>query len=439
VNRSRLWLLLLLGIALPAYPAALTTPSTDGPVVSMITLHDTLQPARARAFVHEVAAANQNGCTAILVNLSTPGGMSSAVDTMVTAIRSSHVPVIVWTGVEQTRVGGQGLRLIAEADLVYMGQSTYLSPLWADPPRGLKASERSLGSQQLLTQLSESTRYRGRALPVLIDLSSGGRWLNPMEAAEAGLIDAPVVRVEDVVNLANGRMVTRGGKTFRLVLQGAQIRRFTTEGENFLLLSLMNPNLDVLLLTLGLLLIYLEINTPGIVIPGAAGLLLVLLTMFALGSLPVRGLGMSLCGLALALLILESKLHARGILATCGIIALIGGLGTLVAGPIPQLQVAWGTAIGAGIGFGGITAALMVLASEAKRAKVKTGAEAMLGWLAVAQTPLAPAGRILVRGELWNARLTSNDTTVAAGERVKVLRADGLTLEVAAVPLSQSS
>ena len=81
----------------------------------------------------------------------------------------------------------------------------------------------------------------------------------------------------------------------------------------------------------------------------------------------------------------------------------------------------------------------MILGMESRRAKVKTGSDAMLGWLATAHTELAPEGQILVRGELWRAKLSSTDSFVAAGERVKVLRADGLTLEVAAVPLTQSA
>ena len=363
---SRLWLLLLAWITLPI--CAAVRPGTQPSFVTVITLHDTLQPARARAFTHEITAANEDGAAAIVINLSTPGGMPSATDTMVMAIRHSGVPVIVWTGLERSRVGGQGLRLIAEADAAYMGKYTYLSPLWADVPR-LNAEERSQGSQQLLAQLSAAPRYRGRNVPALAELASGVHWFSPAEATQAGLVDDASESVPDVLRLVSGRTVTRGGKTFQLALQGAQLHPITSEGENFLLLSLMNPNLDVLLLTLGLLLIYLEINTPGIVVPGAAGLLLVLLTMFALGSLPVRGLGIGLCVLALVFMILEARLPLRGAFATAGIASLIVGLGTLVAGPIPQLQVAWGTAIGAGIGFGGITAALMVLGGEAKRAK----------------------------------------------------------------------
>ena len=99
----------------------------------------------------------------------------------------------------------------------------------------------------------------------------------------------------------------------------------------------------------------------------------------------------------------------------------------------------WGTAIGAGIGFGGVTGGLLLLGLKARRAKVRTGAEAMLGWLAVTQTPLAPEGEILVRGELWRARLSGADAFLPAGESVKVERALGAVLEVAPLPNLQGN
>jgi membrane-bound serine protease (ClpP class) len=439
MNRFRLCLALLttfLG-TLPANATAAADPQQG--FVALITVHDTLQPVRARSFAHDIAAANRSGATAILVNFSTPGGMASATDTMVGAIRTSHAPVIVWAGLEQSRIGGEGLRLLQEADVALMSDTTHLSPLWTNPPRGLTAAQRDAGSRALAAQLSAAVAQHHRNPAAVQNLAYGQHWLNSAEALQAGIIDGVNNKMETVLQAASGHMVTRDGKTFPLELQGLPFHQQTTEGEDLLLLSLMNPNLDVLLLALGLLLIYLEINTPGIVVPGATGVLLMLITAFALGSLPVSKGAIALCVLALILMVAEARFRTRGFFAAAGILALIVGLGTLVSGPIAELQVAWKTAIGAGIGFGGVTVTLMILGMEAKRTKVKTGADAMLGWLAVAQTPLAPTGRILVRGELWDARLTTQDASVAAGDKVKVLRIDGTTLEVTAVPLTHSA
>ncbi len=409
----------------------------QAPRVLQIGVHGTLQGESASIFQREMNRANQEHFDAVLVNLSTPGGMPDAADAMVAAIRNSRVPVIVWAGLPQTRVAGVGLRLLAEADVALLNHETFLSPLWAQRPHGLTAAARASGSQRLLAALNAAAVSRGRNPAANTDLATGTHWLSAGEALRLNFVDGIADKSPDALRLASGRTIPRLGHA--LQLNGARLDIATIKPQEKLLLTLMDPDLSILLLTLGLLLIYLEINTPGTVVPGAAGVLLVLLAAYALLMLPLSASGILLCMVAALLLLLEAGFHTRGALAVAGILSLIAGLGTLVQGPLPQLQVSWRTAIGAGIGFGGVTAALIVLGIEARRAKTKTGAEAMLGWLAVAHTALAPEGQILVRGELWRARLTSHDSYVPAGERVKVLRADGMTLEVTAVPVAATA
>ncbi len=409
------------------------------PAVLQIDLHDTLQKERAFVFDRGLERANEDGFAAVLVNLSTPGGTSADTDMMVAAMRRSHVPIIVWAGASQTRVSGEGLRLIAEADVALMHPATYLTPLWTERPHGISTAARSKSSLRLAVELSAANAVHGRSDAAVEELSSGIHWFTAAEALQAGFIDGIAARPADALRLADGRTVRRDGASMTLRLAGAHVTVAGVKPQEELLLALMNPDLSVLLLTLGLLLIYLEVNTPGTVIPGAAGVLLVLLAVYALHMLPLSTPGVLLCLGSVLLLLLEARFATHGLLATAGVLCLVLGLAVLVDGPLPQLQVAWGTAIGAGIGFGGVTATLMILGMESRRAKTKTGSEAMLGWLAISQTELKPEGQILVRGELWRARLTSSDSFLAAGERVKVLRADGLTLEVAAVPLTQSA
>lgn len=424
-------------IAIAMFVGALS--ASAQPAVLQVDLHDTLQRERAFVFNRALERANQEGYAAVLVDLSTPGGASADTDEMIQGMRHSRVPVIVWAGPSQTRISGEGLRLLAEADVAVMHPETYLTPLWTERPHGLSREKRSSGSQRLLNELSIATAAHGRSDAAVEELSSGIHWFTGPEALGAGFIDGIASEPSNALRVAEGRVVRRNGQTMPLHLAGAHIAVAGTKPQELLLLTLMNPDLSVLLLTLGLLLIYLEVNTPGTVVPGAAGVLLVLLAVFALHMLPLSGIGILLCLAAALLLLLEARYSTHGLMAAAGILCLVAGLGTLVNGSVPQLQVAWGTAVGTGIGFGGVTATLMILGMESRRAKEKTGSDAMLGWLAITHTELAPEGQILVRGELWRARLTSTDSFVPAGERVKVLRADGLTLEVAAVPLTQST
>ncbi|MEZ2348420.1 nodulation protein NfeD [Terriglobus sp. RCC_193] len=418
--------------------AAQPTKPTPPPLVVGIDFHDTLQPASAEVFVNAVRRANRLHAAAILVNLSSPGGMSVSADRMTAAMRSSQTPIIVWLGTGDSRVSGEALRLVAEADVVLMNKSSFLTPLWTETPRRQRPVDRSTGSQQLTVALADALRRHGRRLDAVDELSSGIHWFNAVDAQPMGLIDGTAEKQADVLRFLRDTGYRKNGIHQKVDLTHAHVEYDRPSPQTDLLLALMNPNLCVLLLTLGLLLIYLEINTPGVVVPGSAGVLLVLLAVYSLTRLPLTGTGVSLCVLAIALMVLEATTSRHGWFATAGVVCMVLGLGWLVNGPLPALQVSWGTAIGAGVGFGGVTAALMVLGLEARRSKVRTGSDAMLGWLAIAQTPLAPEGHILVRGELWRARLTSKDSAVAAGDHVKVLRADGMLLEVTAVPLASS-
>lgn len=407
-----------------------------GPRVIVIELHDTLQPVRADVFVNSLARANRLRAAAVVVDLSSPGGMQESVDRMVAAMRRSQVPIVVVAGPNASRVSGQALRLVAEADVALMGPDGYLTPLWSETPRHFTPEQRHAGSAQLTSSLADSLKQHHRRLDAVDELSGGAHWFHASEAVHMGFVDGIATKQTDIFRFLKDTGYIRNGEKKTLDLSSAHVEPDVTRPQTSVLLAMMNPNLSVLLLTLGLLLIYLEINTPGVVIPGVAGVLLVLLSIYALSRLPLTLHGAAFCVVAILLLALEAKMKRHGWLATVGVVCMVVGLAHLVDGPLPELQVSWGTALGAGLGFGGVTASLLVLGLEARRSKVRTGSDAMLGWLAVAQTPLAPEGHILVRGELWRARLTSKDGAVAAGGHVKVIRADGMLLEVSALPIA---
>ena len=194
----------------------------------------------------------------------------------------------------------------------------------------------------------------------------------------------------------------------------------------------MNPNIAVLILVLGGLLIYIEFNAPGTIVPGAFGTLLVLLALFALNLLPIHYASALLLVAAFALFLLELKFTSHGVLASAGIVCLIIGLLTLVDGPIPELRVHLGVALTTGLGFGLITFFLVRIAIQARRNKVLIAPDSIVGQLAVANDPLGPGnarpiGQIMVHGELWQAR---SDTPIAAGDHVRVTSRNGLLLSV---------
>lgn len=401
------------------------------PVVNIV-LHDTLQPLSAEALRNDLQQANAQHPAVILLDLSTPGGMPESAEAMATMIRTSATPVVIFPRQPGTQVAGEGLRLLVAGRAAVMHPETRLLPLTSLRRRlPFRRAGREAERAALADALASALQARGRHAETLRELLRANSGIAPKEALYAGLVDAVVTREDEVLRVFAGNNSQQAA-----ALADAHVVNLPMTPRQHLMRALMNPDLTVFLLTLGALLIFLEINTPGTILPGAAGVLLVLLSVYALLQMPLRWQGVLLLMLSVLLLLAETQFARGSAYGVGAVVALTLGLRLLVRGPIPELEVNWGTSIGAGLGFGGITAGLVLLGVRARRAKVRTGADAMLGWLAIAQTPLHPTGEVLVRGELWRAHLSAGNTFLAAGECVKVQGTDGTTLEVAPMTLN---
>jgi len=173
--------------------------------------------------------------------------------------------------------------------------------------------------------------------------------------------------------------------------------------------------------------LYIEFNHPGAVVPGTVGVVFILLALFALNLLPTRFAALVLILGAFTLFALEAKFATHGVLTIGGIVLLtLGGL-LLVDSPIPEMRVHLTTALAVSIPLGVITAFLMSIALRARRNKVVTGAQGLIGETGVAETALAPRGKVFVHGELWDAVAS---TAIPAGQTIVVRNLDGLTLSV---------
>ncbi len=429
------------GLATPVPLVEATSPGraqASRPLVVEVMLHDTLQAVSADSFRTTMQAANRLKPVAIIVNLSTPGGLAESASAIASVIDHSRAPVIVYMREPGTHVSGEGLRVLQSGDVRAMGSQTALVPALARTSTRPAAVAREQAS--LLQALGAEATRHSRPLNGIRGLLDNRDTIGPAEALRAGAIDMVAPTEDKLLASLNGVTVRRAnGTTVTLQLTDGFVTLLPMTLREHMMRALMNPDLTVLLLALGGLLLYLEVNTPGGVVPGAAGLLLVLLAMYALYHMPLRWEGLLLLTAAGLLLLAEAHFQRGMVFALLAMFTLVVGLRLLVKAPIAELEVNWGTAIGAGIGFGGVTAGLLLLGLKARRYKVRTGAEAMLGWFAVTQTPLAPEGEILVRGELWRARLSGTDAYLAAGEAVKVERALGaILLEVAPLPNLQS-
>jgi membrane-bound serine protease (ClpP class) len=401
--------------------------------VVVLHLDDTIQPISQDYLKRGLDKAAQLHAQAVLVEMDTPGGLLDSMRAMVGDILESPVPVIVFVAPAGSRAGSAGFFIMESADLAAMAPGTEAGA--AHPVVEMGSVSDTMKEKILNDALAFLRSYvsvRGRDVAAAQEAVTHSKSYTAAEAQQLHLIDVIAPNEATLLADVDGRTVKRfNGAEQTLHTKGASLVSVEPTIREEIMDRLMDPNLAVLILLAGALLIYMEFNTPGTIIPGALGTLLVLLALFSLNLLPVRYTSLALIAGALVLMVLEAKFPSHGVLALTGTVALILGTLTLVAGPIPEMRVQLATAIATGVAFGLITTFLIRIAWRARRNKVMIGPEALVGAVGVAQMGLAPEGQILVHGELWVAMA---DTPVAPGESVRVRGVDGLKLLVERVP-----
>jgi membrane-bound serine protease (ClpP class) len=429
-------------LALAALALVLPAPA-QSPLVLKLTIHDTIQPITAEYLKRGLEEAAARHASAVLISMGTPGGLLESTREMVADIEASPVPVILFIEPSGSRAGSAGFFLLESADIAAMAPGTnagaahpILEGQTMDPVLKEKLENDAAAF------LRSYTTVRGRDSAAAEDAVRNSKSYSESEALKLKLIDLVATDDNALLGALDGRTIKRfHGASETLHLTHATIEPMPPSMRERLLTRLTSPDLDVLLLMCGGLLIYLEFNVPGTIVPGALGTLMVLLAIFGLNLLPVQHTAILLLFAALALMVLEAKFASHGVLGIAGVLCLVFGLATLVDGPTPEMRVHFGVAAGAGIGFGIITFGLAWIAFKARQAKRLTGPQAMLGHPAIAMTPLAPEGQTLpgypaigqveVRGEIWQATLAPDAAPIPAGTAVTVRAIQGLTLTVA--------
>jgi membrane-bound serine protease (ClpP class) len=406
----------------------------QSPEVVVIHLDDTIQPISADYMARGLDLATAQHASAVLIEIDTPGGLLDSMRQMVSRILASPVPVIVYVAPSGSRAGSAGFFLLQAADVAAMAPGSNAGAAHPVVEGGAKLDD--IMKQKLENDTAAFLRSyvarRGRNVAAAEDAVRASKSYSDQEALQLKLID--LVAPDDVtlLNTVDGRTITRfDGSKAVLHTRDARLVAVEPTLREKILDRLTDPNLAVLVLVIGALLIYVEFNTPGTIIPGALGTILVLLAIFALNLLPVRYTSVMLLVAAFVLLILEAKFATHGVLAAAGILSLVIGALTLVDAPIPELRVHLATALSTGLAFGLITVFLLRLALKARRSKSRMGGDAMIGLIAVVTQPLAPSGQVMVNGELWQAE---SATPAAPGEHVRVRGLRDLTLLVERVP-----
>jgi membrane-bound serine protease (ClpP class) len=414
-----LWLVLL-GFFAPA--------GGEQPAVVAVDFDTVIHPITVDVLTHAIEQAQRDRAPFVLIRLNTPGGMLGATQTLVERINASPVPVVTFVTPSGGRAASAGFILLLAGDVAAMATGTHTgaaSPVLLG--QEMDATMRhKIENDTAAAVRSLAARHNRDAAAAQATVFEAKSYTSE-EAANLRLADLVVRDQQDLLNRLNGREITRpNGSISVLHTSGVAVVDYSPSLRERAVLMVADPNLALIMLVLGGLLLYVEFNAPGMVAPGAAGAILLLVGLLALSVLPIRGAAVGLLVLALALFIMEAKVGAHGVLAAGGAVAMLFGSLLLVEGP-PEMRIRLSTALSVTVPFALITAFLVTLVVRARLRPAVTGAAGLLSETGLAHTDLAPEGVVRVHGEFWKAIAAA---PIPRGTPVRVSAVDGLCLKV---------
>jgi membrane-bound serine protease (ClpP class) len=418
----------LVAFAVAAVLPAIANAAT--PRVLAVEFDNDVNPVTADYVVGEIERANEEGFDAVVILLDTPGGLSDSMKEIYEAELASKIPVIVYVYPEGARAASAGVWIGQAGDILAMapqtniGSSTPISVGGEDIQEDLRkkvVNDAAASLRALAREHGRNVKWADAAVRRASNISA-------REALALNVIDVIAPDLPSLLNMIDGR--TTKPKGLVLNTANAEITNVEMGLWKSILDLLIDPNLIVILMSIGVLGITIELWNPGLILPGTVGAISLVIGLFGLQVLPISWAGLLLMALALGFFVAEAFVVSHGALTLAGAVAFV--IGSLMlfdpAGENYQvsLQVALVVAatMAAMIGL----AALKIV--QVRRAPVVTGESELVGQIGVVRETLDPEGFVFVHGELWRAR--TDGESVPPGETVRVEGLDeGLTLKVA--------
>ena len=423
--------LVVAAVTLALVACAASTPATGAPPpVAMVDLDGAITPVSARLLTASLERARAEGAQALIVRLNTPGGLERSMRSMAQTILNSEIPVIVYVAPTGARAASAGVFITLAAHVAAMATATNIGA--AHPvtigggdtgkEMGKKIeNDAAAFARTLATERGHNVDWAERAVRSSVSITE-------REALKLKVIDLVAENVPDLLAKVDGRTVKTARGPVTLETRGAQVRLIENRFRDRLLALITDPNIAYILMMIGMLGIFFELQNPGVVLPGVIGGIALILAFFAFQSLPINWAGVLLILFGVGLLIAEIKIASHGVLTAGGVVAMVLGSFMLYEAPELGFRVSWTVILPTVGATAGLVAWAVSAGVRAMRRRPVTGSAGMIGRLAVARSVLEPEGQVTVDGEIWSA--VSEGGAIPAGEKVRVTAVEGLTLKV---------
>jgi len=429
-------------------PLSASLQTGNGGAVHVFTLDGAIGPAISTWLEQGFARAREQSAHLIVIEMDTPGGLDTAMRDIIQGILDSDVPIATFVHPQGARAASAGTYILYASHIAAMAPATNLgaaTPVQVGMPsipnpgstqeedtaendntRGMSASERKA--------INDATAYiralaerNGRNAEWAVQAVTEAASLSANEALAAGVVDLVANDLADLLQQLHGRELVVKEQTLVLDTAGRAIVHEEMNWHTRILTVLTNPSLILILGMIGLYGLVIEFYSPGFGLGGITGVICLLLAAYGLQLLPINYAGLGLILLGLALMVGEALVPSFGLLGAGGIIAFLMGGVMLVDTEVDVFQISTGLLIAIAVFSAALVIVTLRIFMRIKHKPLVSGIEQLRGLTGESMAAFEQQGMVKVQGELWQA-LT--DTPLQAGDKIRVLAAEGLHLKV---------
>ena len=411
-------------------PAGKAAPGPSKGTVVVADLNTEVHAVSADFLVRTIEEAAAGGAPLVVLRINTPGGRLDSTRKITQGILASPVPVVGYVWPPGGQAASAGFFVLMACDVAAMAPGTNAG---AASPVGGQGEDlpKTIGrkvSEDAAAQLRSLTEPRGRPADLAVRTITDAVSFSETESRDKKLVEIVARDIPDLLAQLDGRTVKRVGRPdVVLRTSGLSVRVTDMTPLQRALAVVANPAMAGLLMLLGLVGLYAELQNPGAIFPGVLGGICLLLGLFALSVLPTNWVGIGLLLLGLLFFLLEVKLAGHGLFALGGALSMILGAVLLFYrtdfAPRGELWFL----VAAAATTAAILAVLSYRAIAIQSLPDRTGDGVLVGLVVAARTAIDPTGKVFADGAWWDAR---SETPVAAGQSVEIVAVDGLSLVV---------
>lgn len=405
--------------------------------IMKLEIKGTVGPASSNYLKEGMVAALDQNADFIVIELDTPGGLSSSMREMIQEITNSTLPVIMYVSPKGARAASAGTYLLYASHVAAMAPGTNLgaatpvnlmpTPMMSDSNRTTPSALEKKAINDAMAYIKSLAELNERNISWAVKAVKEAKSISAKDALRYGVIDLIADNTNELLDKVDGRSVMVSDKNITLSTKDAVILTFEADWKNQFLAIITDPNIAYILLIIGIYGIFFELMNPGAIFPGVIGMISGVTALYAFNMIPFNYAGLLLILLGIAFMVAEVFITGFGILGLGGVAAFAFGslllfdADTLGSGVSIPLVIAFSLV---SLGFFIFVIQFLI---RSRSTKVVTGIDEMVGATAEVLESDEKGYRVRCHGEIWYA---DSDHVLKIGQKVRVESLTGLVLHV---------